>query len=162
MLFLFIINNEIIHRFWDSVGPWWGPKVTEVSYSQQRCQWHRYAVCSWVRFPYKKQCVEFIRKDIRKQAGCTAVSMTPLCMSQRCQRHRCAIIFDIRLSGTQGKLFDEKKTGVENLVSGSRGNALMKKEIENSAGQPIVCLFRDLKTSSHSFFQVDGIEIILR
>jgi hypothetical protein len=61
----------------------------------------------------------------------TAVSMTPLYMLQRCHWHRCATNFVDYLrvfeatfekvltcvSGTQGKLFDEK-TEVENLMSG--------------------------------------------
>jgi hypothetical protein len=52
----------------------------------------------------------------------TAVSLTPLC-NQLCRlssRIRSHIREGFtRISGAQGKLFDEKKTEVENLVSGS-------------------------------------------
>jgi hypothetical protein len=74
---------------------------------------------------YKKTVCRNIFEDtgIRKKVVCTAVSLTLLWQVQRCHWHRCAIIFVDYLrefkaifekaltsvSGTQGKLFDEKK-----------------------------------------------------
>jgi hypothetical protein len=47
----------------------------------QRWNWHRCAMCSQVRFPYKKTVCQIIRKVIQKNTAvtCTPASMTPLC-----------------------------------------------------------------------------------
>jgi hypothetical protein len=101
----------------------------------QHCQWHRCAVCSRVRFPYGKTVCQIIREDIRKklfaqrcqwhrcdmQSGfidtavpVTVVSMTLCRLSSRIRSHiRKALTC---VSGTQGKLFDEKNRGRKSRV----------------------------------------------
>jgi hypothetical protein len=60
----------------------------------QWCHWHHCAVCSRVRFPYTKQCVELFTKMVAQlydmhssvivtAVTCTAVSLTPQWQTQR-------------------------------------------------------------------------------
>jgi hypothetical protein len=100
----------------------------------QRCQWHRCAMCSRNRFPYKKTACRIIREDIWKKflhsgvndtsvlctavsltcdmhrgvidtsVTCTAVSLTPLWYAERCHLHRCDRHSDVIYTAVQPNL----------------------------------------------------------